>query len=288
MKRTEEAGFLNLNNVIPHTARCYTYYYGPTISNTKSEVYSKLLQTAAGMSSTATEIANWVIALQTTDSLLNQPTSLEELWSPAILNNGKTQGFNNLLNGYALGWQVTNRSEHPASAATGGNRAAFFVYPNDDLSIIVLTNLMGGLPSKFIDEIAGYYIPDMKVENGFGLPSSIKILCKELELKGYEKSNEIAEQLQKTEEIKFSESNLNNWGYKLIAINKIEKALEIFKLNVHFFPESGNAFDSLAETYALLGMNSEALKNYEIALKLNSGNSNAENQIEKLKKKLRN
>jgi len=288
MKRTEEAGFLNLNNVIPHSARCYTYYYGPTISNTKSEVYSKLLQTAAGMSSTAIEIANWVIALQTTDSLLNQPSSLEELWAPAILNNGKTQGFNNLLNGYALGWQVTNRSEHSAAAATGGNRTAFFVYPNDDLSIIVLTNLMGGLPSKFIDEIAGYYIPDMKVENGFGLSASIKILCKELELKGYEKSITIAGQLQKTEEIKFTEDNLNTWGYKLIAINKIEKALEIFKLNVHFFPKSGNTFDSLAETYALLGMNSEALKNYEIALKLNPANSNANNQIEKLKEKLKN
>ena len=68
----------------------------------------------------------------------------------------------------------------------------------------------------------------------------------------------------------------------------VEKALEVFKLNVHFFPESGNAFDSLGETYALLGMNFEAIKNYKIALKLNPSNSNAENQIKKLKEKLKN
>lgn len=287
MKRTEEAGFSNLNNVIPHSARRYTYYYGQNISNIKPAIFPTILQATAGMGSTATEIANWVIALQT-GSLLSQQSSLEVLWTPATLTNGKTQGFNDLLNGYALGWPVANRSEHPAAAPAGGNRAAFFVYPNDSLSIVVLTNLMGGLPSKFIDEIAGYYIPDMKVENGFGLPASIKILCKELELNGYDKSIAISRQLQKTEEIKFTEDNLNTWGYKLIAINKIEKALEIFKLNVHFFPESGNTFDSLAETYALLGMNSDALKNYEIALKLNPSNSNANNQIEKLKEKLKN
>lgn len=287
MKRTEEAGFSNLNNVVPHSAKRYTYYYGPNISNIKTEIFPTILQTAAGMSSTATEMANWVIALQT-GSLLNQQSSLEALWIPAILNNDKTQGWNDLLNGYALGWPVANRSEHPAVAPAGGNRAAFFVYPNDDLSIIVLTNLMGGLPSKFIDEIAGYYIPDMKVENGFGLPSSIKILCKELALKGYEKSIAIAEQLEKTEEIKFNEDHLNTWGYKLIQNSKIEKALEIFKLNVHLFPKSSNTFDSLGETYALLEMNSEALKNYQVALKLNPDNTNVKRQIEILKKRLKN
>jgi len=287
MKRTEDAGFSNLNNVVPHSARRYTHYYGPNISNIKPAYFAPMLQTAAGMASTAQEIARWIIALQS-GSLLSKQSSLETLWTPAVLKNGKTQAWNDLLNGYALGWPVANRSEHPAAAPTGGNRGSFFVYPDDDLSVIVLTNLMGGLPSKFIDEIAGFYLPDMKVENGFGLPSSLKILCKELELKGYEKSILIAEELQKTEELKFNEGNLNTWGYKLSQNGKVRKALEIFKLNVHFFPESGNTFDSLGETYALLEMNSEALKNYEIALKVNPDNTHAKRQIEKLKERLKN
>ena len=287
MKRTEEAGFSNLNNVVPHSARRYTYHYGPNISNIKTETFLTILQTAAGMSSTATEMANWLIALQT-GSLLSQQSSLEVLWAPAILNNGKTQAWNDLLNGYALGWPVANRSEHPAAAPAGGDRAAFFVYPNDGLSIIVLTNLVGGLPSKFIDEIAGYYMPDMKIENGFGLPPSIKILCKELALNGYEKSIAITEQLQKTEEIKISKDNLNTWGYTLIQKGKIEKSIEVFKLSDYIFPENSNTFDCLGIAYALLEMNAEALKSYEIALRINPDNTYAKKQIEILKKRLKN
>ncbi len=104
------------------------------ISNIIPAHFASILQAAAGMGSTATDIANWVIALQI-GSLLSQQSSLEVLWNPAILTNGKTKGWNDLLSGYALGWPVANRSEHPAAAPRGGNRAAFFVYPNDDLSI---------------------------------------------------------------------------------------------------------------------------------------------------------
>lgn len=287
MKRTQDAGFSNLNNEVLHSARRYASYDGSTISTIKSEFFAPLLQTAAGMSSTATEIANWVIALQT-GSLLSKQKSLDVLWTPAVLTNGKTQGFNKLLNGYALGWPVIVRTEHPAVAPVGGGRAAVFVYPNDDLSIVVLTNLMGGVPDKFIDEIAGYYISDMKEDNGFGLPPSIKILWKEIEIQGYEKSIAIAQQLQDSKKIKFKENELNNWGYKLMQQNKTKKALEIFKLNAHLFPKSSNVFDSLAEAYALLEMYSEALVNYEIALEFDPDNATAKKQVEKLKARFKN
>jgi hypothetical protein len=41
----------------------------------------------------------------------------------------------------------------------GGARAAFIVYPEDGLSIIVLTNLVGANPQNFIPQIAGLYRP---------------------------------------------------------------------------------------------------------------------------------
>ena len=47
----------------------------------------------------------------------------------------------------------------------GGGRSALFIYPEDDLTIIVLTNLAGGSPDVFIDEIARFYLPDMKKLN---------------------------------------------------------------------------------------------------------------------------
>jgi CubicO group peptidase (beta-lactamase class C family) len=284
MKRTEEAGFSNLKDVITHSARRYTYYYGSgKISNIKAADFPAFLRTTAGMSSTATEIANWVIALQSGE-LLNKPSSIETLWTPAILTNGKTKGFNNLLNGYALGWPVVDRPEHPAVAPAGGDRAAFFVYPEDDLSIVVLTNLMGAIPSHFIDEIAGFYIPQMKAANGFGLPPAIKILWKALESKGYKKAIQVVEELQETNQLKFEEGELNTWGYKLLKQKKEQQALEIFKLNTYLYPLSANTHDSLAETYWQLGHTHKAVVHYNKVLGLKPDNKHAKEQLKKLNK----
>ncbi len=87
------------------------------------------LQTAAGMSSTATEMANWMIALQNNQFLKEKSSIASAFGLPAILNNGKPAGFSDLLNGYAAGWPIVARPEHPAVAAVGGGRSALFVYP---------------------------------------------------------------------------------------------------------------------------------------------------------------
>jgi len=163
MKRTEAAGFAHFQDVILHQARGYTYDITGEFTSVYAE-FPPFLRATAGMSSSAKEIASWLIALQR-GQLFNKSSSLETLWSPAVLNNGQTAGFSRLLNGYALG-QVIDRLEHPAVTSVGGNRAALVVYPKDNLSIVVITNLMGASPETFIDEIAGYYIPDMKTING--------------------------------------------------------------------------------------------------------------------------
>ncbi len=113
------------------------------------------------MSSTAREMAQWIISLQKNE-LFKHKESIAALWKPAILNNGKTGGFTSLLNGYAAGWPVIVRELHPAVAPVGGGRSALFVYPKDGLAIIVLTNLSGGSPDAFIEGLAGFFIPDMK------------------------------------------------------------------------------------------------------------------------------
>jgi CubicO group peptidase (beta-lactamase class C family) len=158
MPKTIASGFGATKAVIAHSACSYQYRKG-VLSNMFFS-FPPFLQTAAGMSSTATELANWVIALQGMQ-LLKQSSSLKELWAPAILNDGTTAGFSRLLNGYAAGWPVIKRTNHPALAPVGGNRSAIFVYPNDDLTIVILTNLSGAFPDGFMDELAGFFIPDI-------------------------------------------------------------------------------------------------------------------------------
>lgn len=281
MPNTIRSGFGAAKQVIPHAAGGYRYERGVILNMFFSMPPS--LQTAAGMSSTAREISNWIIALQN-DRLLTKKTSMALLWTPARLNNGNTGGFSGLLNGYAAGWPIVTRAEHPAAAAVGGARSAVFVYPNDNLSIVVLTNLAGGSPEEFIDEIAGFYIPAMKESNGFGFSPAVKLLRAQLEKAGYKKAIDEVKSISKTNgQFKLEENEVNSWGYKLMGQNRLPDALEIFKLNVFLFPTSANTFDSLGEVYAELGEINLAIKNYEQSLKLDPKNKNAEEQIKKLK-----
>jgi tetratricopeptide (TPR) repeat protein len=277
MFNTIRSGFGAMKDVVIHLAGGYRY------SNEKlTNIFFSFppsLQTAAGMSSTAKEIADWIIALQS-NQLLKEKSSLVSLWSPALLNNGEIGGFSSLLNGYAAGWPVMIRADHPAYASVGGGRSAAVIYPNDNLSIIVLTNLAGGAPEVFIDEIAGFYIPDMKESNGFGLSQSVKLLRSALEKSGYVKAVEEVKKIGKAKtDFALTEDEVNSWGYKLMRSNRLADALEIFKLNVFLYPTSGNAFDSLGEIYAELGNTELAIKNYEQSLKLDPANSNAEQQV---------
>ena len=281
MGKTIRSGFGATKELVPNSANGYQFSKGRL--NNMFFSFPPELQTAAGMSSTANELANWIIALQNME-LLKEKSSLEALWKPDILNNGKTSGFSGLLNGYAAGWPVIDRAEHPAVAPVGGGRSALFVYPKDDLSIVILTNLSGGAPDAFIDELAGLFIPEMKEANGFGMSNSAKSLKIVLDKNGYKKAIESARKLSSnSKSFTLTENEINNWGYQKISQKKIKDALELFKLNVFLYPKSANAFDSLGETYAELGEKEMAIKNYEKSFKLNPQNKNAEEQISALK-----
>lgn len=281
MTKTINAGFGATKEIVANAASGYQYSKGKL--NNMFFSFPPYLQTAAGMSSTAKEMADWIIALQNLQ-LLKQKSSLLALWTPALLNNGETGGFSSLLNGYAAGWPVVARASHPAVAPVGGGRSALFVYPDDDLSIIILTNLSGGSPEVFIDELAGFFIPDMKESNGFGLSASVKLLKARLEKSGYKNAVEEVKNIRKTKnDFELTENEINTWGYKLIKEKRMPDALEIFKLNVYLYPASANVFDSLGEIYAELGDTQLAIKNYEQSLKLNPENSNAGQQIKELK-----
>ncbi len=64
---------------------------------------------------------------------------------------------------------------------------------------------------------------------------------------------------------------MNNLGYRLVGMKRLEHAIEIFKLNVESYPQSANAYDSLAETYMMNGNKELAIKNYERSLRVESG-----------------
>lgn len=80
-----------------------------------------------------------------------------------------------------------------------------------------------------------------------------------------------------------SESDLNMFGYALLRQKKNREAIEILKLNVEAYPQSANAYDSLAEAYMINGDKALAIENYEKSVALDANNTNAVAMLKKLK-----
>jgi imidazolonepropionase-like amidohydrolase len=80
----------------------------------------------------------------------------------------------------------------------------------------------------------------------------------------------------------FSENELVTLGYRLLHMQKIPDAIEIFKLSVEAYPQSYNTYDSLAEAYMDHGDRDLAIQNYRKSLELNPANTNATKMLQKL------
>lgn len=84
------------------------------------------------------------------------------------------------------------------------------------------------------------------------------------------------------EDYDFSESGFNVLGYELLRSDRVNDAIEVFKLNVVAFPESANTYDSLGEAYWISGDRERALVNYRKALELDPSNTRTAEMIKKI------
>ena len=170
----DDTSYGDSTDVTPHVASLYTYLRlltkgtqttgveKSTVLHARFEALPESMRPAAGIQTTSNDLAKWVIALQ--EGRLLKKSSLDELWSPQQLKDGSYGGFSDEVNGYALGWPVMRRTAHRAITPVGGERSSMFIYPTDDLTVVVLTDLMGASPQTFIDRIASVYISGLQTK----------------------------------------------------------------------------------------------------------------------------
>ena len=78
------------------------------------------------------------------------------------------------------------------------------------------------------------------------------------------------------------EDYFNFFGYRYLQDGMIDKALEVFKLNVKLYPTAWNPYDSLGEAYALMGNKDLSIENYKKSIELNPDNEHGKEMLRKL------
>jgi CubicO group peptidase (beta-lactamase class C family) len=116
-------------------------------------VWPRFQFTGAGLNSNIEDMTKWELALASSRVL--KSSTLDEAATPFKLNDGKNAPW-------GLGWYAGTRSGHRTMEMGGGGATWHLRLPDDDLSVIVLTNLQGSNPGSIAMEVAAMYIPDLK------------------------------------------------------------------------------------------------------------------------------
>ncbi|HEX8709533.1 MAG TPA: serine hydrolase domain-containing protein [Pyrinomonadaceae bacterium] len=155
--------FGDSREVIPGRASGYTRFERQTKPEVSPDrvwnyqnIFPSYLNNAAGLNTTAADLAKWDIALSE-GKILKQPT-LDRMWTTVRLNNGKPFRLDGTL-GYGYGWLVDDTPHHKAVGHSGGASSAYIRYLDDKISVIVLTNCQGADPETIIFDIAALYAP---------------------------------------------------------------------------------------------------------------------------------
>lgn len=264
------SGFGDSRDAGPERVVSYGYRQAtPDQPVVRTEIFSPMHRAAAGMLSTADDMGRWLIALQG-DTLL-KPATKAKMWTPVAYNDGKPGQW-------GMGWLVLDRPAHRAVAMTGGSRSAVYLYPDDKVGVVILTNLAGSTPEDLVDEIAQGFIPGMTLT---GVPALRAALT------GQERADPsatVATYRAAHPGFTADEHELNDWGYRLLAFGKPRSALAVLKLTADLYPASGNAFDSLGEAYAVNGDSASAIAAYRQSLVLDPDNKNAVERLKSLEK----
>ena len=120
--------------------------------------YPPFMHTAAGLNSTAMNLARFADAVAKGKIL--KPATASEMWTAVKLADGTTFRMEKTL-GVGLGWIVDDDPGHRSAGGTGGSSVAFRHYRDDDLTVVVLTNLQGIDPDAMVDAVAAFYIPEL-------------------------------------------------------------------------------------------------------------------------------
>ncbi|ETN95480.1 serine hydrolase [Zhouia amylolytica] len=264
--KMKNTGNFDADHPTPNAAEHYTL----------SDVYPNKLQKTLFMSGVKGSPAGG--GRSTIDDLFNFATSFKhnQLLSATYTDLMKKEPESG---SYGYGMQFSGGKGSGVYGHSGGHfgvGAEWRVFGKQDYTVVLLTNKdlgEGFLDARFFIEktISG---ATPKLESYFFTKDVINAYLKD--------GITTAEKLIAASEIDLSELDINAKGYEMINRGFYKKAIDLFELEVYAFPDSYDAYDSLAEAYMMNGDTKKAIEYYEKSLELNPENNNAKEKLKTL------
>jgi len=231
---------------------------------------------AAGLWTTPTDLAKFGIEIA-----LSKQGKSNRVLSQKIVNEMLTPVKDQIGLGFFLDKNTPGQFSH--GGADDGFQALFTMNAENGKGAVIMADsdngiaVAGLLLSRIAKEYGWAYKPPREDGSDHlfliamvkGTPAAMREYD---ELKG-----------QTSPDYKVDEGTLNLFGYRLLFSSKGADAVGAFLRNTKDYPQSANAYDSLAEAYAKTGQKDLAIQNYEKSLQLNPKNTNAAEQLKKLK-----
>lgn len=239
-----------------------------------------------GIYSTLDDLEKWNRALNSNELVSDQ--TLREAFKNGELNDGPISiTMNGEEYGYGFGWmpyQKNGKDYVQHDGMVEGYRSLIKKNLTDGYDYIFLTNQGNSLAMEELTVA----IDDILEKSEYIQP---KIPIANMIVKAFEAdelkiaSSKIRRAIGKNPGgYKIDESTINRLAYTYLRGDQKNIAIEVFKLNSELFPNSFNAFDSLAEGYFSIGQFALSKVNYQKSLALNPDNTNANDMIQRIEK----
>lgn len=242
--------------------RAFGFRPRPAGRQSQDQIPSLYLRGAGGVYSTVADLLIWQTAL-------NEGLVRPDLWaratSPAVLTDGTTAP-------YGFGLSLKPDADGRTRISHGGHWRAFrsdlSYFPEDDLVVIQLTN---NAEDDSVDE----NVSTLRriAEGSAPAPVLRRIEWDLADRIETEEEDDVrswfeAELNRNPGRYAFSETELNALGYGYLNSGEARQAALVFRLATLSFPDSANAWDSLADSYEALGDDGGALEAVKMAVQL--------------------
>jgi CubicO group peptidase (beta-lactamase class C family) len=280
----KHSGIETPNQVIPNSAEGYTFYMGEYIVPQRSNV-STWAYSAGAIYSTVEDLFLWDRSFYS-DVLLNAENR-KLMCSKYLASYGYGVVVEKQQNYLGTNKDITLISH---DGGEGGFSSYMARIAEDSIFVVLLDNTRAGMRGGDLVGISNNIIP---VLYGLSttLPKPVALIKLSKMIKsaspdaGIKYFRDTINTNRDAYDFTGLEGGLNSMGYNYLSAGNVADAVKILTLNTEIFPNSGNAYDSLAEACLANKQPGEALRYYRKSLALDSKNANAKKMIEKLTKK---